>query len=271
MTGPEQSSGVARHPLFFMHISRTGGTSLMQFLDRQFSPAEICPAHKHLEFVELEQQNGLLGYSFYRGHFGADLPKRVDPNGRIITFLRRPTTRLFSRWRHLRSHPIPFEGKSGPLVAEHQAVPIAAHQFDFEDFCYAVMKIEGPWFFNSMTALCGSWDISLSNQRELLGKAKLAIDSFEFVGFTETLNESVAQLQRQFGWALEPIGRYNAAPELPLPQNEKFLRWLKFAVRLDEELYDYALQTRQTAIASAWPSNAAPVASGGRAAAGKPR
>jgi hypothetical protein len=64
--GASPPGSEARQALFFLHIARTGGTSLMQFLDRQFPADAICPAHKKPEFAELERQNKLLGYLFYR-------------------------------------------------------------------------------------------------------------------------------------------------------------------------------------------------------------
>ena len=142
--------------LFFLHIPRTGGTSLMQYLDRKFDEDEICPAHEMFEFERLERQSRLLGYSFYRGHFGINLPRSIEPSGCVITFLRRPIPRLLSTWRHLRSQPAPFLGETGGLVQRVQNMTAAAHEFDFERFCYLVMRVQGPWFFNAATALCGN-------------------------------------------------------------------------------------------------------------------
>ena len=96
-------SPIGEKTLFFLHIPRTGGTSLMHYLDRKFDKPEICPAHEMFEFERLRQQNRLLGYSFYRGHFGINLPRSVDPAGCVITVLRRPIPRLLSTWRHLRA------------------------------------------------------------------------------------------------------------------------------------------------------------------------
>jgi hypothetical protein len=113
------------------------------------------------------------------------------------------------------------------------------------------MENGGLGLFNAMTAACGSTENAAGEQQDLLADAKRALDGFAFVGFTETFDQSVAQLQRQFGWASQPIGQLNAAPELPLSQNRVFLRWLESAVSLDEEFYDYALQRR---VASARPT-----------------
>jgi len=144
-----------RPPLFFLHVPRTGGTSLMQYLDKQFKADEICPAHKIFEFEGLREQDSLAGYAFYRGHFGINLPRLLDAGGQTITFLREPVARFFSMWRHLRSRPVPFEGRSGRLIDYTKGIAGAAHQLGFEEFCYAMMAENGPLFLNSMTMLLG--------------------------------------------------------------------------------------------------------------------
>lgn len=244
--------------LFFLHIPRTGGTSLIDYLDQKIADAaNICPAHEMFQFERLQKEEKLIGYSFYRGHFGINLPRLIDHHGRIITFLRRPIPRLFSTWRHLHSQPVPFVGGSGRMVSRIQSTTAAAHNLDFEHFCYFIMKFQGPWFFNSITALCGHGRGSnlpqqnyLSRPQELLDQAKRSIDEFAFVGFTETFDLSVARLQRLFGWPAEPVSHVNAAPSHPPPAEGRFLRWLKFATRLDDQLYDYALQRQEQDMAS---------------------
>ena len=243
--------------LFFLHLPRTGGTSLMQYLDRQFEAGEICPAHKIFEFESLREQDRLAGYAFYRGHFGINLPRLVDAGGQTITFLREPLARFFSMWRHLRSRPVPFQGRSGGLIDYTQRIAGAAHRLEFEEFCYAMMAESGPLFLNSMTLLlghgAGSQLLPALDLAEMLDQAKKAVDDMAFVGFTETSAHSVLQLQLQFGWDPEEIPHVNAAPASSLPLNPTFLDWLKEAVRFDHELYEHAakrwgLETRGTNI-----------------------
>lgn len=235
-------------PLFFLHLSRTGGTSLMHYLDSKFAPAAVCPAHEMFQFERLADENKLSGYDLYRGHFGIDFPPRVDPAGTVITFLRRPIPRLFSGWRHLRAHAVPFKGESGSVVGVMQATAEAAHRLGFEDFCYNMMRWRGPAFFNASTDILGSgrgrhllqappfW----ATAEHMLAVAKQTIDRLAFVGFHETFAQSVAGLQRQFGWEAEDVLHVNTAPPAEMPQGEKFLAWLRFATRLDDELYEHA-------------------------------
>lgn len=245
---PLAEEGFGRRPtLFFLHLPRTGGTSLMQYLDRQFEASEICPAHKIFEFEGLYEQNRLSGYAFYRGHFGINLPRLIDIDGKTVTFLREPIARLFSIWRHLRSRPVPFEGRSGKLIDYTRAVAGAAHRLQFEEFCYFMMADEGGvLFFNQMTVLlghgAGSYLPPQPSLEEMLDRAKSAVDSMAFVGFTETFAQSVGRLQLTLGSPLGEVPHVNAAPASSLPLDKTFLDWLQQLVRFDSELYEHAVR-----------------------------
>jgi hypothetical protein len=80
---------------------------------------------------------------------------------------------------------------------------------------------------------------------EVLREAQRTLDGVAFIGFTETFDKSVEQMQRRFGWAAELIAPVNAAPPSGPPPSGKFLRWLEFATRLDQQLYDYAVQRQK--------------------------
>jgi hypothetical protein len=218
----------------------------MQYLDKQFKADEICPAHKIFEFESLREQDRLAGYAFYRGHFGINLPRLLDAGGQTITFLREPVARFFSMWRHLRSRPVPFEGRSGRLIDYTKGIAGAAHQLGFEEFCYAMMAENGPLFLNSMTMLlghgAGSQLPAEPTLDEMLDRAKSALDGLAFVGFTDTFAHSVARLQSKFGWRLEEVRHVNAAPASSLPLGTTFLDWLNRAVRFDNELYERAIK-----------------------------
>jgi hypothetical protein len=247
------SSAAPRPTLFFLHLPRTGGTSLMQFLDRQFPPSQICPAHKIFEFGDLERQGELTGYAFYRGHFGINLPQSIDPDGDVVTFLRRPIPRLFSIWRHLRSQPIPFQGASGALVNYSQWVAVSAHRLDFDGFCRSMMDSEsGPAIFSSMTRLLGHGSgLNLPEEPdlpEMLSRAKHALDGLAFVGFTETFDRAVSLLQHRFGWQLEPVPHINSAPLGTFSESRTFMQWLENATSADSELYEYAVEQREEVI-----------------------
>lgn len=238
-------------PLLFLHIPRTGGTSLVSYMDTKFAPEEICPAREWFEFERLDREGRLGGYRFYRGHFGINLPDALAADCTIITFLRSPISRLFSAWRHMRGNSVPPLGKEEARSLGTELWTIrAARRLDFPNFCYFMMRNgHQQGFFNTMTTLlaCGRGsDITegtiWTDRRGCMERAKQAVDRFAFIGFTEIFDESVAGLQRQFAWEIQRIDQTNAAPPCDMRAEENFLDWLRAATSLDQELFDYTLQ-----------------------------
>jgi hypothetical protein len=243
------SGSVGQAPLFFLHIPRTGGTSLIEYLDRKVAGAGICPAHEMFEFEALEARGQLRGFGFYRGHYGINLPDRMAPSGRLITLLRPPVPRIFSTWRHLRSTRPPFAGEASQMARAIESDSEAARNLGFREFCEFIMAQGRRSFFNQMTVLLGlgrGWEVAAAGlpkvDRALLDKAKRALDRFSFIGFTESMDQSITSLQRQFGWEAETIARLNAAPSENFPEGAAFFDWLSSAAEFDAELYEYAKQ-----------------------------
>lgn len=96
------------NPLFFLHIPRTGGTTLNSILESHFAPEEILRMYKKTEY----ERHRSLDLSFLgpikliTGHL---LLEHTDPPSiygipvRVVTFLRDPMERLASEYAFLRS------------------------------------------------------------------------------------------------------------------------------------------------------------------------
>jgi Sulfotransferase family len=150
--------------LFFLHIPRTGGTSLISHLDKLFDSADICPAHEQFEFENIGAQGMLESFDFYRGHFGINLIEKISGDKTLITWLRKPIPRVFSTWRYLRKLPPPFtESESKDMVQQIRSDVNLAHTHDFPDFCKAILDQGRLSFFNQATVLLGlgrGWDVA---------------------------------------------------------------------------------------------------------------
>ena len=91
--------------LFFIHMEKTGGTTLHHELARNFDPGEVSPPHYGFlsDYMMSEAR-----YAFFSGHFNYDAvlntPRRTR---RVVSIFRDPVERLKSEYRFSRSHPVP--------------------------------------------------------------------------------------------------------------------------------------------------------------------
>ncbi|MFH5805799.1 hypothetical protein [Alienimonas sp. DA493] len=100
-------------PLYFLHLHKTGGQSMIPVLDRCFRRTglerfvrrtRICPAMDFSGLAALPDER-LDSYSLYRGHFGFHLPAFLSRTPVVITMLRDPVARVISHYHHLRRAP----------------------------------------------------------------------------------------------------------------------------------------------------------------------
>jgi hypothetical protein len=92
-----------RGKLFFMHIPKTAGMSMRQYLGEQYHPHEICPAERWQDI--LGREASLRSYCLIRGHFRYNLRELVAPDARTLVVLRDPVRRTLSALRHLMRDP----------------------------------------------------------------------------------------------------------------------------------------------------------------------
>ena len=89
--------------LYFLHIPKTGGSSLQSVLEKHFLPEQICPGQVQPEFEKIAD-NDLLKYRLFAGHFWGVLEKLpVKPV--VITWLRKPVPRAVSMYKHILRDP----------------------------------------------------------------------------------------------------------------------------------------------------------------------
>jgi hypothetical protein len=93
-------SGTRR--IVFLHVPKSGGTSLHNLLGRYFKAREICP--ERLRFLDRIPDVQLAQYRLISGHYFFDQLARIPPPKVIITILREPRARLLSLFNYYRAH-----------------------------------------------------------------------------------------------------------------------------------------------------------------------
>ncbi len=187
------SLSMARDTLVFIHLRKTGGTSLRAMLEQQFSANRRCPIREdhlhHLSVAELGR------YDFFAGHFDRTALRLIPrSNIKTIALFREPRARLISLYRFLRSHPMRDEFDSDLFV--RLANELSAEEF----FERPEMRTASFMFNNYLLAFGSSYSLFAQNQASLtqadfsraLEEAKQQIRSLTALGITERFEQSVA-------------------------------------------------------------------------------
>jgi hypothetical protein len=237
------------HPddvLFFVHIPKTAGTSMISFLDSQFRREQIFPLHSAATDEDLVRYHPkqLEAYRLVRGHY------RFGPGDRrlfqhlcqfpiLLTVVRAPVARTISAYRHILRNP---EAQFHRRLVDGC---ITLRQFvEAEEFDHQVVNRQTRMIAGVPTGVFehegGGPTFS---DRALCFLAKERLEQFAFVGLTERLEESVSLLSFTFGWDRPAsVPRLNRDPE-PLGSgqvDEETLGAIRLRTQLDQELYEFS-------------------------------
>ncbi|CUH42057.1 sulfotransferase family 2 domain-containing protein [Ruegeria atlantica] len=106
-----------KEKLVFLHLPKTGGTSLHHLLSQSFEQKEICP--ERYNFLMSMNESDLSQYRFFSGHFSLkDVPLALR-NQNVVSVFRDPKERLLSEFYYLRGLTWDFVEEHG---IEHAAI-----------------------------------------------------------------------------------------------------------------------------------------------------
>lgn len=213
--------------LFFIHIPKTAGTTLIPLIDMHFHERDICPAQLWRELVRLPQED-IPRYRLFRGHFGGDGLTSFLPSPPVcMTMLRHPVPLALSTYRFIRREPgtrvhklVHDEQLGLAAFLDHAETrgKVANKQTRHLSFCLEHDPEAGPIFLHDESlAVVDGW-VKRHRTRiapdERLERAKAKLRSCAFFGLVERFDESMALLCHTFAWPpVGPVQKLMVAPE----------------------------------------------------------
>ena len=234
--------------IVFLHIPKTGGTSLHEILVENFRDEEICPER----FNRLEHWNSddLAQFRFFSGHFDRGGLDRIPQQKSVISIFRDPKRRILSLYYFWRSHKdavIKRANLHGPRIAKQ--MPLLEFLRNRSDSV--------PQNIDNMLArtLLGKISIGrngeyLCPKPEVLPRVTEYIERMAAFGIMEEFDESAQHILSTLGFPIpERIPHARNSESLNDPNLERIEREpvtpeieaeLERLTEMDQQIYEYA-------------------------------
>jgi Sulfotransferase family len=247
-----------RETLVFLHLQKTGGSSLRNMLLKHFPADRVCPMRDNnlhsYSVAELGQ------FDFFAGHFDLSslnhIPRQTT---KVVSLFREPISRLISFYRFARAHPPRDEFANDPTI--RLANSLSAEEFFerpemrcmTETYNHYVMALglSCSWF--ECNAACPTREL----MSDALERAKTAIRAMTAVGITEQFAESVEYILRACHVSSEqPIPSIHVTDKLPATDSRfnqvesvevtpRLVAALEDLIVFDTKLYRFAVDEFQ--------------------------
>jgi hypothetical protein len=191
--------------LVFLHIPKTGGTTLAGILRREYGSSGVrelyetpLPSQEELSGAGLVDARVIIGHLYFGVH------RRLPGPTSYITMLRNPVDRVLSHYRYVRRSPGHYLHQEARARTLREYVAFCgAHEPNNDQTRLlageAVANEEGIW------------------TDEMLPKAQHnLLEHFGVVGISEEFDRSVVLMRSTFGWRLPYYRRENTSRERPI-------------------------------------------------------
>lgn len=189
----------------FLHIAKTGGTTLDHILRANFPPDEVFP--ERLSGISAWPPHYLLRYKYFSAHdsfdrFNCFVPKPF----KMVTVLREPIDRLISQYLYWRSHT------KDHIEANNLHYPRLAKEYSLKEF----LKFPIPVLQNlveNVTArylsdhtMKNDWEVWRNgDESEMLDRALQNLSKIDVYGIAEFMDDSVDVICRHFDMPMPSV------------------------------------------------------------------
>jgi hypothetical protein len=219
--------------IFFLHIPKTAGTSLVEVLQMQVDPGAFFSFPDGPKTVQPETMAIAQKARIMRGHLTYDFLKYFTRRPYVITMLRNPYARVISNFAHLtRNNPARLLRIVRTHHPERGDDPVTLEEF-----------INVPSTQNRLVQFLTDFNGAIKKSPdEHLALAKVHLEYLAFFGLMERFDDSMRLLAYTFGWSPIKIeAKLNTAPVESKPAiTPEAAALLEKTNGLDMAFYQYA-------------------------------
>jgi hypothetical protein len=240
---------------FFLHVMKTGGTSLLRHLRANFAPSELEVGDGGTDvfhYASLARRRDLTPerraqVRAYAGHYPY-FAVGLTPADVTVTVLREPVARAVSLLRQVQRQDPPGSQRSLEEIYDTDPArwtsvqDFQVRQFALEpaDLAAASEAIEAFYPGGGADALDRPTTVYLEIDGPRLAVAKERLAAVDVVGFQERSDELLDRLAAEYGWRFADRVRLRVAGDVE-PAPPTLLRRIEGDNAADVELYRWAL------------------------------
>jgi hypothetical protein len=221
------------HPLIFLHLPKTAGTTLNAVLMRQFPRGQTYLLRsknfaENLAVFKSTPEPLRHRIRLLHGHQSFGLHAFLAPGARYLAVLREPVARVISHYHYVKA-------------TEHPMFIDAIREGGMSLVDYAASSISGELENGQTRWIAGIWDDRTLQESDLDQAIENIEKHFAWLGLTEYFDESLIDLAMKYQWPRIYYRKKNvldSARASPIPPQA--IEAITERNRLDLKLYAYA-------------------------------